>query len=105
MNKLDKKQKTISNKDVDWVRLYDFYEVEMREVYQTVSKPKNESHYEMIKSKLGNRYLNKSKVFCEIGFSAGLTLRYALKHFGMVYGLDISPQNVELTTKDRKSVV
>ena len=33
-------------------------------------------------------------------FSAGLTLRYALKHFGMVYGLDISPQNVELTTKE-----
>ena len=100
MNNLTDKQKLLSNRDVDWARLYDYYEVEMRELYQTVSKPQNDSHYEMIKSKLGARYLNKDKVFCEIGFSAGLTLRYALKHFGMVYGLDISPKNVELTTKE-----
>jgi|WetSurMetagenome_2_1015567.scaffolds.fasta_scaffold00270_30 cyclopropane fatty-acyl-phospholipid synthase-like methyltransferase len=86
----------ISNKDVDWAKHYDYYEVEMREVYKTVSKPQNDSHFEMLRHK-ANSYLTKDKVFCEIGFSAGLTLRHALPHFGKVYGLDISPRNVEFT--------
>jgi len=103
VNNLDEKPKTVSNKDIDWAQQYDFYEVEMRDMYRTVSKPQNDSHFEMLKSKLGDKFLNKSKVFCEIGFSAGLSLRYALKYFGMVYGLDISPKNIELTADELKS--
>lgn len=102
MNSLDEKQKKISNKDVDWAKHYDYYEVELREMYRTISKPQNDRHYEMLKSRAA-KYLNKEKVFCEIGFSAGLTLRYALKHFGKVYGLDISPRNVEITGKELES--
>lgn len=102
MNKLNELQKNISNKDVNWAKHYDLYEVEFRDVYRTVSKPQNDSHYEMLKSK-ASHYLNNNYVFCEIGFSAGLTLRHALKHFGFVYGLDISPKNVELTKKELKS--
>ena len=99
MNKLNHQQTTYSNKDVDWAKQYDFYEVEFRNMYGTVSKPQNDSHYEMLKWK-GAKFLKKDKVFCEIGFSAGLTLRYALKHFGTVYGLDISPKNVEFTENE-----
>jgi cyclopropane fatty-acyl-phospholipid synthase-like methyltransferase len=87
---------------VDWAKHYDFYEIEMREMYQTVSKPQNESHFIMLKSKAFN-YLKMDKVFCEIGFSAGLTLRYALAYFGKVYGLDISPKNGEMTTNELKN--
>lgn len=99
MNKLDAQQNKISNKDIDWAKHYDYYEVELRDLYQTYSKPLNDSHFEMLKNK-GIRFLSKDKTFCEIGFSAGLTLRKALKYFGEVYGLDISPKNVELTTKE-----
>ena len=89
----------ISNSDIDWSKLYDFYEVDFRHIYQTVSKPQNDSHFEMLKSK-AKKYLRKDKIFCEVGFSAGITLRYALKHFNKVYGLDISPKNVEFTTEE-----
>jgi ubiquinone/menaquinone biosynthesis C-methylase UbiE len=102
MNKLDEQQKRISNKDVDWAKHYDYYEVELRDMYRTVSKPQNDSHFEMLKRK-GASFLKKDKTFCEIGFSAGLTLRYALGYFGKVYGLDISPKNVELTEKELKA--
>ena len=88
-----------SNKDVDWQKHYDFYEVEMRDIYRTASKPQNDSHFAMLKSK-GRKYLRKDKVFCEIGFSAGLTLRYALQNFDKVFGLDISPKNVEFTRNE-----
>lgn len=93
------KQKNISNKDVDWAKHYDLYEVEFRDYYRTVSKPQNDSHFEMLKVR-AKKYLRKDKVFAEIGFSAGLTLRYAFKYFGKVYGLDISSKNVELTRKE-----
>lgn len=93
------KQINTSNKDVDWSRHYDFYEIELRDMYKTVSKPQNESHYVILK-KIASKHLKKDKVFCELGFGAGLTLRYALKQFGMVYGLDISPKNIELTAKE-----
>jgi cyclopropane fatty-acyl-phospholipid synthase-like methyltransferase len=91
-----------SNSDVNWAKMYDFYELEMRNIYRTVSKPQNDSHYEMLKDK-GAKFLSKNNTFCEIGFSAGLTLRHALNHFGHVYGLDISPKNVELTAKELDS--
>jgi SAM-dependent methyltransferase len=88
-----------SNENIDWAKHYDFYEVEMREMYRTVSKSQNDSHFEMLRQRAGD-YLKKDKIFCEIGFSAGLTLRYALSHFRNVFGLDISPRNVEFTTQE-----
>jgi cyclopropane fatty-acyl-phospholipid synthase-like methyltransferase len=87
---------THSNKDVDWASHYDYYEVELRDIYRTVSKPQNDSHFEMVKQYLRN-YLNKGKIFAEIGFSAGLTIRSASPYFKKVFGLDISPRNVEFT--------
>jgi len=102
MNKLDEQQKKMSNKETDWAFLYDYYEVELRDTYRTISKPQNDSHYEMLKNK-GAKYFGKNKIFCEIGFGAGLTLRYASKHFGKVYGLDISPKNIEFTQKELRS--
>lgn len=91
-----------SNKDTDWAKHYDYYEVELRNIYKTISKGQNDSHFEMLKSK-GKNYLKKDKIFCEIGFSAGLTLRRALKYFDKVYGLDISPKNVDYTIKELKN--
>lgn len=85
-----------SNKDVNWASHYDFYEIELREMYRTQAKQQNESHFEMVKEHLKN-YLDKTKVFAEIGFGTGLTLRYFSPFFNEVYGLDISPQNVEHT--------
>ncbi|KAF5042798.1 Methyltransferase domain protein [anaerobic digester metagenome] len=99
MEDFHKFQSEISNSDVDWAKHYDFYEVELREMYRNDSKPQNDSHFEMLKNK-GIKYLTHDKIFCEIGFSAGLTLRYAHNFFGKVYGLDISPKNVELTKKE-----
>ena len=88
-----------SNKDVDWSKQYDYYEIEMREMYKTISKPQNDSHFEMIKHYL-KKYLNSNKIFAEIGFSAGLTLRSSSTYFKKVYGLDISPKNVEFTKSE-----
>lgn len=56
----------------------------------------------MIKKHLPKNYLNKNKTFAEIGIGAGITLRYAAKYFGKIYGLDISPMNIELTKKELK---
>ena len=99
---LNKSQKAISNKEIDWEKHYNYYEIELRDMYKTVSKLQNDSHYEMLKHK-GKSYLKKDKIFCEIGFSAGLTLRYALNHFKKVYGLDISSKNVEFTSNELKN--
>lgn len=88
-----------SNRDEDWGKLYDYYEVEMREVYRTVSKPQNDSHFLLLKN-LALKYLSENAVFCEIGFSAGITLRYAAGLFTEVYGLDISARNVEFTREE-----
>jgi cyclopropane fatty-acyl-phospholipid synthase-like methyltransferase len=99
MNDIFSKERTASNREVDWGKIYDFYEITMRDLYQTISKPQNDSHFEMLKTKARN-FLKKDKVFCEIGFSAGLTLRHALKYFGEVHGLDISSKNVECTGKE-----
>ncbi len=99
MNRIDKKQTKISNNKVDWRKHYDYYEIEFREMYRTISKAQNDSHYEMLKNK-GKKYLQDKNTFCEIGFGAGLTLRHALKHFGKVYGLDISPKNVDFTENE-----
>src|SRR4030042_352399 len=92
----------VTNKTIDLAKLYDYYEVELRDMYRTISKPQNESHFKMLQSK-GEKYFRQDKVFCEIGFSAGLTLRYALNHFSKVYGLDISPKNVEFTKNELKN--
>lgn len=102
MGTLDKANSQISNTSVEWAKLYDFYETELRDIYKNITKPNNDSHFEMLKSK-GRKYFNKDNVFCEIGFGAGLTLRHALEHFGQVYGLDISSKNVELTTAELKN--
>ena len=51
----------------------------------------------------GKRYVSKDKIFCEIGFGSGVTLRKSLKYFSKVIGLDISPKNVEKTNIELKS--
>lgn len=91
-----------SNNNVNWGNLYDVYEIKFRENYNTISKPQNDSHFEMIKAYLKD-YLNKDFNFAEIGFGSGLTLRYASKYFKKVYGLDISPKNVEYTNQELQS--
>ncbi len=85
-----------SNKDVDWGKHYDYYETEFREMYRSKSKKYNDSHHLML-TKKGKKYLSKKNVFCEVGFGAGITLRYALKYFKKVYGLDISKKNIDAT--------
>lgn len=99
MSKLDDEQTGISNQNTDWAKHYDYYEIELREVYQSISKPQNDSHNEMLKWK-GAKYIRKDKIACEIGFGAGHTLRFYAKHFGTVYGLDISPKNVKATKNE-----
>ena len=95
-------KKIKSNKDIDWGRHYDFYETKFRDLYRTKSIKFNLSHYIMLLNEAGE-YLNKKNNFCEIGFGAGITLRYALKHFKKIYGLDISGKNIETTTKELSS--
>ena len=99
---MDLLSNNMSNKNTDWARHYDYYEVEMRYVYQTVSKPQNDSHFMMLETQ-GKKYLQREKIFCEIGFSAGITFRHAMKYFDKVYGLDISPRNVEFTAIELKN--
>jgi len=41
MNNLEEKQRKLSNQEVDWATHYDFYEVELREMYRTNSIPQN----------------------------------------------------------------
>lgn len=88
-----------SNNDINWAKVYDHYEVEMREIFKLIAKPQNESYAEMMLT-FGKRYLNKNKIFCEIGFGAGLTLRKMAPFYKKVVGLDISPKNVELTSEE-----
>jgi cyclopropane fatty-acyl-phospholipid synthase-like methyltransferase len=99
IDELNKKQQSISNSDVDWAKHYDLFEIEMRNMYRTVAKPQNDSHFQMLLNNAKD-HLNKNKSFCEIGFGCGITLRYAAKYFGNVYGLDISPRNVEYTADE-----
>lgn len=84
---------------VNWGKIYDYYEVQFRDNYKQVSKYQNESHFELVKYFLRKNILNND-TFCEIGFGAGLTLRYASNCFEKVIGLDISPKNIELTKKN-----
>jgi SAM-dependent methyltransferase len=91
--------KTISNNDHNWASLYDFYEIDLREIYNGVARPQNLSHFEMLKSR-AKKYLNKNKIFCEIGFGSGLTLRMVSPFFKTIYGLDISEKNVALTKQE-----
>lgn len=90
---------TISNNDYNWSSLYDFYEIDLREIYNGIARPQNLSHFEMLKSH-AKKYLNKNKIFCEIGFGSGLTLRMASPLFKTIYGLDISEKNVALTKQE-----
>lgn len=92
----------ISNNSVNWAKHYDYYEIELRDMYKTISKGNNESHFILLKNR-ARGYLKNDRIFCEIGFSAGITLRYALKYFKKVYGLDISPKNVEVTASELKA--
>lgn len=92
-------KQNISNQDSNWAKQYDYYETIFRENYNVISKPQNDSHFEMVKSHLKN-YLNKDLIFAEIGFGSGLTLRHAANYFKKVYGLDISPKNVDFTNKE-----
>ncbi len=39
MKDIDRQQSKMSNSDVNWAKHYDYYEVELREMYQTISKP------------------------------------------------------------------
>lgn len=98
---LNKIQESISNSSVDWGKHYDLFEIEMRNMYKTVALPQNKSHFEMLKHH-GKKYLSRDKVFCEIGFGAGLTLRYASEYFDKVYGMDISSRNAEYTADELK---
>jgi cyclopropane fatty-acyl-phospholipid synthase-like methyltransferase len=95
------KNSELSNRSMDWSKIYDFYEIEFRDSYKTISRYQNDSHFALIKHYLHKRIL-KNDTFAEIGFGAGLTLRYAYKHFKKVIGLDISQKNVELTRSELK---
>lgn len=88
-----------SNTSVDWARIYDIYEVQMRDVYRLTAKPQNESHFELLKRYLKKNTLNNES-FAEIGFGSGITLRLAASYFEKIYGLDISPQNVRVTRQE-----
>lgn len=90
---------TISNNDHDWSALYDFYEIDLREIYNGIARPQNLSHFEMLRYR-AKKYLNKGKIFCEIGFGSGLTLRMASPFFKTIYGLDISEKNIALTRQE-----
>jgi len=92
-------QDNSSNIAVDWARIYDFYEVQMRDVYRIRAKPQNESHFELLRWFLKKNNL-KNKSFAEIGFGSGITLRLAASYFEKVSGLDISPQNVRVTREE-----
>ncbi|MBN3035053.1 MAG: class I SAM-dependent methyltransferase [Bacteroidales bacterium] len=102
MKSIERKHVQQSNRDTDWAAHYDYYEVELRDMYKTVSRRQNESHFEMLKHR-GASFMGKDKSFCEIGFSAGLTLRLAHKYFGKITGLDISPRNVDYTARELES--
>ena len=91
--------KTISNNDHNWASLYDFYEIDLREICNGVARPQNLSHFEMLKSR-AKKYLNKNKIFCEIGFGSGLTLRMVSPFFKTIYGLDISEKDVALIKQE-----
>lgn len=98
---MDQNSLNQSNKDVNWAEHYDVYETQFREMYNNSAKPQNESHFLML-TNYGKKYHSKESVFCEIGFGSGVTLRLASKVFSKVYGLDISPKNVELTSDELK---
>jgi tRNA G46 methylase TrmB len=89
----------VSNKDFDWSKQYDYYETELRQVYSHIARPQNLSHFQMLRTN-AKKYLNKNKIFCEIGFGSGLTLRMASPFFKTIYGLDISEKNVALTKQE-----
>jgi cyclopropane fatty-acyl-phospholipid synthase-like methyltransferase len=91
--------KEVSNNDFEWSKQYDYYEIELRQVYSQVARPQNLSHFEMLK-KDAKEYLNKNKIFCEIGFGSGVTLRLISGFFKTVYGLDISEKNVIHTRQE-----
>lgn len=88
-----------SNKNTDWGFIYDYYEVENRKMYLEQAIVQNISHFEMLRNQL-KFLLNKNKIFAEIGFGAGITLRLMSPYFQEVYGLDISKKNVDLTRKE-----
>jgi cyclopropane fatty-acyl-phospholipid synthase-like methyltransferase len=92
-------EKIASNNEFNWASVYDYYEIELREIYNGIARPQNISHFEMLKSK-AKGYLGKNKIFCEIGFGSGVTLRLVSPYFKTIYGLDISEKNVKLTTKE-----
>ncbi|MGE5342990.1 MAG: class I SAM-dependent methyltransferase [Candidatus Omnitrophota bacterium] len=88
-----------SNRSVNWANIYDFYEVQMRDVYRTIARAQNESHFELLKHYLKKKILNNHH-FAEIGFGCGVTLRLASSYFEKVSGLDVSPKNVALTLQE-----
>jgi cyclopropane fatty-acyl-phospholipid synthase-like methyltransferase len=90
---------TISNNDFNWASIYDYYEINLREVYNGIARSQNVSHFEMLKTN-AKKYLHKNKSFCEIGFGSGVTLRLASKLFKTIYGLDISEKNVRCTKEE-----
>jgi cyclopropane fatty-acyl-phospholipid synthase-like methyltransferase len=98
-NKIIDKAK--SNNDIDWKPVYDHYETQMREIFRANAKGQNESFCLML-SRHAAKYLRKESTFCEIGFGAGLTLRYMSEKVGSVVGLDVSPKNIELTKRELK---
>jgi SAM-dependent methyltransferase len=88
-----------SNSEHNWASIYDYYEIELRDLYNGIARPQNLSHFEMIRSR-AKKYLNSDKIFCEIGFGSGVTLRLISSFFRTIHGLDISQKNVELTTQE-----
>ena len=92
-------ERDTSNNEFNWATIYDFYEIELRQLYNGIARPQNLSHFEMLKSRAKN-YLNKNKIFCEVGFGSGVTLRLVSGYFKTIYGLDISEKNVILTKQE-----
>jgi ubiquinone/menaquinone biosynthesis C-methylase UbiE len=78
---------------------YDYYEVELRNIYKDAARYQNVSHQKLIENFI-NRGLIKTGDFAEIGFGAGLTLRWASRYFKKVWGFDVSPANVKVTQKE-----
>ena len=92
-------ERDFSNNEFNWAAIYDYYEIALRQLYNGIARGQNLSHFEMIKSR-AKEYLNKNKIFCEIGFGSGVTLRLASHYFKTVSGLDISEKNVTLTKQE-----
>lgn len=95
--------KHLNNRTYNWAKIYDYYEIENRDMYNNVANYQNDSHFIMLKNYIK---INKLELdaFAEIGFGSGITLKKALKLFNECYGFDISPKNIDFSKKEFKKL-